>query len=252
MDPLSNQRTELFWPGVPMILDVILAMGTRFSSARWLDSGEGDDYVVDPATLTLTENPLPSRTKNRAESFLQAHQIGPRETDKVLGMHLAVNKTGPYSVPWVDQATARAFQEMRLWQIQFNPRKSPVRASNSDIQIQYAGEGKIPEVYPIFRDPELRTSFPPTTGAIYNYWGALLGHCEKVVEQKLGHHEPLLVEGKPRWDLHSLRVTTVSTLLEAGIEPWIVSELVGHSSVMMTWHYKDVDPRKTHLALQRA
>jgi hypothetical protein len=251
-DPKTQKHVELFWPGVPMILDVILATGMRSSSAKWLDSGEGDEYWLDPNSLEVSRNPLPSRTKNRAASFLRLHQIGPKEQDKVLGMHLAVNKTGPHSVPWVDLDTARYFQEIREWQLKYNPRRSAIKASRSEIQVMYAGEGMIPEVYPVFRDPESRTSHPPTTPTIYSYWEALLRHCEPIVEKTLGYYEPLIVNGKPRWDLHSLRVTTISTLLEAGIEPWIVAELAGHTSVQMTWHYKDIDPRKTHLALRRA
>ncbi len=252
IDPDSGERLELFWPGVPIVLDMMLSMGMRQSSAMWMDSGEGDEFWVDPERIEIYPNPLPSRTKNRSAGFLRVCQVGPKAADKVLGMYLAVNKTGPYQLPWVDPGATNCFISLRDWQARWNPRRAPLKASRSDIQLQYAAEGTIPEVYPLFRDPESRSSHPPTTATIYSYWAALLRHCEPIVREKLGYEEPLILNGRPRWDLHSLRVTTVSTLLENGVEPWIVAELVGHTSVAMTWHYKDVDPRKTHAALQQA
>ncbi|MFC7688699.1 VPA1269 family protein [Paeniroseomonas aquatica] len=250
-DPSTKQRVEVFWPGIPIMLDMILSQGLRQASAMWADSGEGDEFWVNTETLEYYPNPLPMRTLGRQLGFLRVCQLGPKKDDKVLGMYVAVNKTGPYEVAWVDPATATAYQEMRAWQARYTPRRTPTKASRDDIQKLYAGQGTIPEVYPLFRDPESRSGHPPSSTTLYAYWGTLLGHCEKIFEQTTGRFESCLVNGKPRWDLHSLRVTTISILLEHGVEPWIVAELAGHASVTMTWRYKARDGRKTHAALQK-
>jgi hypothetical protein len=251
-DPNTGQRVEVFWPGLPIMLDMILSHGMRQASAMWADSGEGDGYWVNLETLEYYPNPLPTRTEGRQLGFLRVCQLGPKTEDKVLGMYVAVNKTGPYEVAWVDPETAKAYQDMRAWQTQYIPRRTPMLASRDEIQKLYAGEGTIPEVYPLFRDPESRAGHPPSPATLYAYWAALLEHCEKVFEQTTGRFESCLLSGKPRWDLHSLRVTTISVLLERNVEPWIVAELAGHASVAMTWHYKARDGRKTHAALQKA
>src|SRR5271165_6497272 len=49
------------------------------------------------------------------------------------------------------------------------------------------------------------------------------------------HYEPILQKsGLPKIRFHDLRHTAASLLLEAGINPKVVSEMLGHSSVNIT------------------
>jgi hypothetical protein len=191
--------------------------------------------------------------------FLRLVSIG--NDEEVLGMFLPVNKTSPYSVPWVDKTTACYFTMMRDWQIQHNSRQKPILATRESLRKEYSADSGIPEVYPLYRDPRSRQAYPPSDATLYRYWQDLLKHCEPIVNQKRRKtaeaggqsfkFEPLLrPDGKPRWDIHSLRVTTVSTLIDAGISPHIVAELVGHKSVAMVWHYKEVNNHKTYEKLR--
>ncbi|MHA6556194.1 tyrosine-type recombinase/integrase [Corynebacterium pyruviciproducens] len=53
-------------------------------------------------------------------------------------------------------------------------------------------------------------------------------------------HTALARAGAPELDFHSARHTTVSLLLEAGVSPEVISQIVGHSSVLSTRNYMHV------------
>ena len=260
VDSVDGVTKTVFWPALPTMLDLILNSGMRKGSSQWSDSGEGDELWAEPEAENWIENRLPTATVGRQAGFLQFVDIGPSK--RVLGMFLGVTKTGPYSVPWVDETSAQLFVKMRDWQARYNARRTPVVATRDSMRKQYSDEGAIPAVYPVFRDPRSRQGYPPTDQTFYDYWRALLKHCENIVNSERKayaeeHGTPYEEEsffdsnGKPLWDIHSLRVTTVSTLLDAGVPISIIAELLGHQSVAMTWYYNPIDSALTHEALLR-
>jgi integrase len=255
-DPATHDQITVFWPAIPCIVENILIYGMRLSSALWLDSGEGDENWIDPRTLEARPNPLPSRITGRKSSFLRSCRIGAHSDDNVLGIYLAVNKTGPHEVPISEEHTVTHFQRMRDLQVLYNPRRKPIPASRDNLAKQYGKPGLFASVFPLYRDPDSRAAHPPTDEAIHYFWTALLTHCQPIVNAKLGRPESdpiyLVINGKSCWDIHSLRVTTISTLLDYDVDPCIVAELVGHKSVLMTYHYMDRSPRKVHRALMAA
>jgi hypothetical protein len=241
VDTHTGEQVTKFWPALPIMFELLLKMGMRKSSASWLDSSEGDHEWIELESLQPRPNPLPSRTPSRRMGFLRPMQTGPSQNDQVLGSFIAVSKTGPIECPWVDPDTARLYVQMRDFASRFNPRRAPMPASRDALDLKYGDETQIPEVFPLFRDPSSRAGLPPSDGMISGYWTDLLRHCEPIVARELLKHrrqpEPLLIDGRPRWDIHSIRVTIVTTLLEAGVSPWIVAELVGHKSLVMTLYY---------------
>ncbi len=246
----TGEREEVFFPGPPIYLDVLLNTGMRAHSGRWLDSGEGDEFWVDQEGLCEAPNPLPIATKGRQEGFVRlfdAHSDG-----CVLGMYLPVSKTGAHEVPWVEESTAKYVEMMRDWQIQYNPRSKTVTATDKLINKTFGRAGEIPEVYPLFRDPR-NAGKPPGYGTLFDYFKALLRHCEKIYNERkreiLGDAhkwEPFFINGSSKWTFHSLRVTLVTTLVEAGVSPAILQVLVGHRSIVMTYHYIAVNNAATN------
>jgi len=47
---------NVFWPVSAIILEFTLRLGVRLRTARWLDSGEGDENVYDPVSLSYSVN----------------------------------------------------------------------------------------------------------------------------------------------------------------------------------------------------
>jgi hypothetical protein len=90
---LRNQETGrhefVFFPLVPILINVILNSGMRRSSARWLDSGEGDEFAVDVETRKEIPNPLTSAIKLRREGFIKLFEfIDGDGRRRELGMYL--------------------------------------------------------------------------------------------------------------------------------------------------------------------
>ncbi|WP_417792988.1 VPA1269 family protein [Terasakiella pusilla] len=252
----TGEKETVFWPAMPIIMDMIFTTGMRSKSALFMDSGEGDETWVNITENIEYPNPLPLAERGCSDGFLRLVPIGPRK--EVLGMFLKTNKTDPYEVPWVDLKTAEYFQYMRDWQIKYfpvNSRTSSIRAAR-EREIIAKANGDLFEGYFVFRDPLGNNMMPPTPGTLKTYWIKLLEHCEPIFNERKAQEykekgrewiwEPFLINGNPRWDIHSLRVTTVTTLIDAGVSPHIVAELVGHKSLAMTWHYVSVNNHITH------
>lgn len=251
---VENQETGeseiVFFPGPAVYLDVLLNTGMRAHSGRWLDSGEGDEFWVDQGGLRETSNPLQIAQRGRQEGFVRLFNV--HSEGCVLGMYLPVSKTGAQEVPWVDAETAEYVEMMRDWQIKYNPRSKTVTAADKMVDKTFGRDGAIPEVYPLFRDPR-NLGIPPGYGTLSEYFYALLQHCERIYNERkrevLGdahQWEPFFIDGSPKWTFHSLRVTLVSTLIEAGVSPAILQVLVGHRSIVMTYHYIAIDNAATN------
>lgn len=81
---------EVFWPAVPITVEVLINSGARNSAARWADSGEGDQLLAHRHEPTSVPNRLPTAAKGRAEAFIQKRHI-PSE-GYVPTMHFPIDK----------------------------------------------------------------------------------------------------------------------------------------------------------------
>jgi Putative phage integrase len=253
-NPTTQAYEEIFFPLSPIIIDIILHSGMRKFSARWLDSGEGDEFSVDIAAKIDRPNLLPTATKGRREGFLRICEFvekGGRRRE--LGMFMNTNKTGVlYEVPWIDPELAAHVDRLAKLQTTYNPIEAPIPARDPDISELYGHSGSVPTVFPLFRNPHYDRHLPVSDAMVRSYWLALLKHCEPIVEHELGYSYPLVIDDKALFDIHALRITTVTVLHESGVSIDIIQALVGHSSVMMTWYYRQVRHAELHRALNKA
>jgi hypothetical protein len=251
--PTTQAYEEVFFPLSPIIVDLILHSGMRKYQARWADSGEGDEFSIDLAAKIDRPNLLPTATKGRREGFLRICEFVEKDgRRRELGMFINTNKTGlPYEVPWIDPELAAHVHRLVKLQTAYNPIEAPIPARDPDISELYGYNGSVPTVFPIFRNPGYDRHLPVSDTMVRSYWLALLKHCQPIVERELGYSYPLVHGENAIFDIHALRITTVTVLHESGVSIDIIQALLGHSSVMMTWYYRQVRHAELHRELNR-
>lgn len=249
--PETNELIEVFFPAAPTLIHVILHSGMRGKQARWLDSGEGDENEIDFDVITERPNPRPTAQKGRREGFLRVCNVMGDTRSRVVGMWVNSGKSGPHEVPWVHEDLVEPVRALQAFQSNFYPLRKPVPIVEADFEEEY--RKKKGDSFPLARDPANRLGRPLSAEKLRGYWAALLAYCQPIVDQELGYHYPLIfADGAPRYDIHSLRVTIVTTLLEHGVPASVIQKLVGHKSLIMTWYYQDVTNYQVHSALQAA
>jgi hypothetical protein len=244
-------------PSVAAVIDCILHLGMRSSSARFLDSGEADEYTVDVDTVAETPNTSQLATEGVQNGFLQRMKVGPN--DWVPSFLMLKNKTTDvHEVPYAPKSLIRRLQYILERQRALNPIQEPVYAVEKDEETQNLEDVQL--IYPLFRNPDNLENKPVSYARVAIWWRELLKHCEPIVHRKrqetIGEDCEKInffdVSGSPMWDIHSIRVTVVTALLEMGVSPTIVQHLVGHKSPVMTLHYEAINAEKISKTLTQA
>lgn len=262
---VGQVRYEWF-PGYAVLMDVLLNIPLRKKQARYLDSGEGDEYWIDIETLELRRNPLPIAEVGRQSCFLRRHLVSILEDKPVLGMFINTNKTGAsYEVPWLPKEVALNVKRVIDWQLLFNPIDEAVPDRDYKAYNQVIEDIFSEPVWPIFRDPVDPSHQPISEGKLQKYFEALMAHCERILNSGGDRNISLFSDQvasrgsgkgniirKPIIDIHSLRVTGVTVLLENGVPLEVVRLLVGHASIAMTCYYHVIESRKVHEDLMKA
>jgi hypothetical protein len=116
-----------------------------------------------------------------------------------------------------------------------------------------------PEVAPLFRDPVVPgQEIPITYLKLKKIYIQLLLKAEKRIEQKYNQKIKLTSvdkNGRRQWliDLHSLRVSGITNLIEAGVPIEVVQQFVaGHQTLVMTLHYLKYSPEKLRAFIEEA
>lgn len=251
-NPETGEYDHVFWPAEAIIVDIILNSGMRHISARWTDSGQGDEEILDTVNLKMIPNPHPSATLGRKEAFLRLVTIPDKVRRNIVGMYVGINKGGKqFEIPWSDPAIISAVHRMQALQEKYNPVKGAVKPIEGGLRQMTRGDKeRFPDIYPLFRDPGNPSNMAVSDTKVRTYWKELLRECQPAVNELFGHEYPLIDDDGMVFDLHALRVTMVSNLLEAGISLEIVRDLVGHATWMMTWYYNGRRSAMLHSAVQ--
>lgn len=276
-DVKNKETVHVWWPGRAIVLYVLLTVPVRAYQARWLDEGIGDEFIYDFSRQEMIRNPHPLAENGRRESVFRMMR-DPFHDTSFLGIYVDTNKTKVYDptvvrgyeIPWPNEEFFSVLQIMQEWNRRFFPNPQPVTfADDSAIIISEGVKPYLPKFYPLFRD---KTSFggrspdlPPTTGKIRELWNRLLAEAEKRLKEhgkevhlvdwvpdKKSNNSKQLVP-RARFDLHSLRVSGITSLIEKGIPVHIVSEYIaGHATIVMTLYYEKTHPAKVREILLRA
>ncbi|MBO0902701.1 VPA1269 family protein [Jiella sonneratiae] len=243
----------VFWPVVPLIVDIILHSPARQSSVRWLDSGEGDEFLVDIDTLREIRNPSPLATRGRREGFLRLYKLGHGIEQATLGMFYNTDKIrDDHEIQFIAPHLPAAVAELIDLQRRYNPMRSPIVPKDPQTGMERLALARKRPTYPLFRLPDTRRIYPPSSSTVMSYWRVLMKHCQPLVDQHLGYHYPLLDEkGLAIFDMHSMRVTATTEMLERGENLETVQQVLGHASLGMTLRYRAVSSKHVHGAMMR-
>lgn len=200
----------------------------------------------------MVPNVHPAATLGRLENFLQLVSIPGKKKRQIIGMNVGINKTGkPFVIPWTDTHIVDAVERMRTLQEKYNPISAPVKPMEGGVREFTRGTADLfPDIYPLFRDPASPTNMAVSAAKVLTYWKGLLRACQAEVNELFGYDYPLIDDDGMVFDLHALRVTMVSNLLEAGVSIEIVRDLVGHATKIMTWYYNARRSNALHNAIQ--
>lgn len=252
-DPESGKMELVWWPGVAVLMDLLLQIPIRHKQGRFLDSGEGDEFQLDIQSLELTSNPLASAERGCNQAFIQRVSLSPLRDEPGLGMFINTNKTGrDYTFPWLLPDIAENVQRVIDWQKRYNPISAPV-SDRDDSEAERAAKAEFVLVYPIFRDVRRHDNGPVSSQIVLRYFRSLLKHVEEKYNLLNGTNIRLFgVDGEPVYDIHALRVTGVTRLLSMGVDPRIVRLLVGHASLAMMWYYDHLSNHRVADAMRKA
>lgn len=274
----DNKKLERVWcPSAALCLYTLLSLPLRGLQGRMLDSGEGDATIYDFETGTMLPNPnqLPVNNRlnpGRREGFIQIMPSGLTATPELVGMWISVNKTSDngYAIPWVSDDLQLHLRYQRDWILRYSPH--PNTQTIEDAQ----GHRNTPKewvdsqrrFYCLFRDPAVidrvhDKSLPVSKQKLARIWGRLCLEVQNRINARAtseAHRVRLVKPGTEAdfypvaiHDLHSLRVSGITDLLDRGVPLNIVSEYVaGHATYIMTLWYDAPAPGAVRRAMMQA
>jgi hypothetical protein len=270
IDPATGEAREEWSPVRTVAILIKLLLPARTYQVRVLDSGEGDSEVYRPSQGGWTRNtgPLAPKGKQKiARGVLHRHQAAD-STEKVF-LRFNTNKTADlardagesgFVMPWQHAEAISLLAWLRDWQERFNPIIRPTRwedIAEMDIASRFTREtlARRGEACFLFRNPLSQYKDQPVTDArLTRFWRRVCAELEArlaAAGETLPDGSPItLVErrengdlGPAVFDLHSLRVTLITALAEAGGVPAdVLMKVVGHASIIMTLYYEKLSP----------
>lgn len=267
-DPSTKAVTQVWFPAYTVCLYLMLEVPVRSHQARWLDSGELDDLVYDHHARRYVPNQAAGAIPGRNEAVLRVQHDALRAADW-LGLWVNTNKTASidsktfgYLVPYVSDKLAELLRMMQNWQRKYTtPLAAPIPyygdKHNTAERQRIADAG--PQVVPLFRNPEgYAQDAPISYNMLANFYVKALAEAQRRIEEKYGHAIQLVTtdaKGDLTWtvDMHSLRVSGITQMIENGVPLEVVSQFVaGHATLVMTLHYLKYSPLKIREILSTA
>ncbi len=272
---LVNEKTkalEYVWcPSAALLLYTLLTLPLRSLQARLFDSGEGDSLIFDFERRVMVPNPNQVTVDgvidpSRREGVLQVIPSGMLDVSDVIGVWVPVNKTSDmgYHIPWVSDELLEHLRYQYEWIRLYAARPNP----HGIIEAQ--GHRNQPEdwvqrqskFFCLFRDPSADRgtdpSLPVSKQKLLKLWVELCAETERRINSQAKSESQRMqlvttAGGKTRalHDIHTLRVSGITDLLDRGVPLNIVSEYVaGHATYIMTLWYDKPSPGQMRQVLK--
>jgi Putative phage integrase len=274
----STKKLEYVWcPSAALCLYTLLSLPLRSLQARILDSGEADAYVFDFDTGTMIPNPnqLPVNNRldpSRSEGFIQVLPSGLSADPELVGMWINVNKTSDhgYAIPWVSDDLRCHLRYQREWISMYatHPNMQTIEDAQGYRNTPQEWLDTSRSFYCLFRDPTVLDrvpdkSLPVSKQKLMRLWGRLSLEVQNRINARAVNEVQRVRLVKPgtesnvypvaSHDIHSLRVSGITDLLDRGVPLNIVSEYVaGHATYIMTLWYDTPSPGAVRRAMIQA
>jgi hypothetical protein len=249
----------------------------RSHQVRWLDSGELDRFVYNFTSKTFETNSNFDGSNFNYGLLMPGKDLlahDGRETP--VTFQVAVNKvllgarlTSNFTIPYVSPETLWIIQQVLEWQKQYGTAPERVKEADEPVKRKNRNQSMkdfYPDICPLFRYPLQRGYFPPTSTQVAYFWGELCHRFDEdqgtALDAATGEYTskpgvPILARRyRHMWiathDVHSLRVSGVSFLLDSGVPLAVVAAIAGHHTVQMTLHYYRFEERELRLRLSEA
>lgn len=244
---------KVFWPAVAIALEITLRTGLRLRSARWLDSGEGDEEWYDPVAMNHRPNALPCKIPGRQQFFVRKIVLDDARRTEVNGMFVNVAKGGPYQSPYFPEELVSVVCRMRELQIRYNSMGKPIPAIDDKHRRPNTDPDLFAEVFPLLRTPD-KLSATISEDMVRSYYKSLLIYAQPIIEVKLGRSYPLVDVDLDLvlTTIHDHRRSFVTNGEEVGVPISVLRIQVGQKSNAETNRYNRVRDHRVHTKVQQA
>lgn len=259
---------EMWSPVRWVVLLLKLQLTARTGQVRMADSGESDTWRYVNGQFISNTGPLAHL--NRGKPWAQGIF---RRVDGIQGatsiLYFNNNKTNDTYKDGKDKGQVCAWphlegyqsdpyhwlEKLRNWQEKYNPIKGRTSWSKLPVNRGLGGlksdiqQSGYPDACFLFRTPESpgQEHLPVSTGSVDMAWQALMAAFEGLLAKKGITHDdgsalqlidPLSNGGRTYYPLHGNRVSLITALIvDGGMDPVLVSKIVGHSRLLMTIYY---------------
>lgn len=270
-DPKTRRGSNEFVPTLSNLFLTMLELPLRRIQVLCLDSGEGDKERFDVSSGRWVANDSPfaglwersPAAKRKSRGVVT--RISTTSGSEIVGFYINTNKTqdrnddkhgdsAGYLIPWHNENVLKIFEHQLNWQKRYNP----VRCATSYRDIPTATFGyspskrtlqETPDRFYLFRSPlsnrGTAPAAPPTWNQCQKFWMDLMAKLE-VDLRASGEEATIITKWNQKtaqaegcyFNIHGLRVATLTAFAEAGVPIEILSKLVaGHSTILMTIYY---------------
>ncbi len=276
VDSKTGKLDFVWCPSATILLYTLLSLPLRGLQGRILDSGEGDAQIYDVGLGRMVPNPnqLPVDGRcdsRRREGVLQVMASGMLGVSDIVGLWVTTNKTSGkgYAIPWVNEELLKYLSYQRDWIMQYahNPQMHGISEAQGHRNTPEEWQEREEKFYCLFRDPSAERladpSLPVSKQKMLRFWGQLCVETQKrinAVAKNQSERITLVTPGTENrryptalFDLHTLRVSGITDLLDRGVPLNIVAEYVaGHATYIMSLWYDKPSPGMVREHLLRA
>lgn len=262
--PKTLEKSFVWSPVRTTAMYVLLRTAFRSFQVRMLDSGETDHSLIvinnqDGSrhySKEVNRHPIAAKTPGAIPKGVLQITYDESENKMFPFLRISTNKTADidkdswekgYDCPWAPDDVIDKLIALRNWQQAHNPLRATVNWS----EVPELARAKHPEQLAgmtgsfLFRDPGCQDQrLPIKYGKIEVLWTMLCQETERQLAE-LGFvdditREPLRLlnpYGRPVYDMHSLRVTQLSSLYKRGVPVKVIMMISGHATVPMCLYY---------------